>query len=433
MKIRLFFVFAVLIVAFGLIQAQDTPPVELRFTWYNDGNEGEALEKLLTQFEEANPGIDVIVDTVAYGDLHTTLQTQVEAGDPPDLARITDVARFAGSYLDLSEYSANAEAYTENFPAQVLASLRAEGDETGIYGFPTQFTITAPFINVTLFEQAGIEIPDGSETTWPEWIALATEVAQATETPYAVAIEPRGHRFWGFSIPFGATYVNEDGSFTVDTEGFRAAAGEIQRWHEEGITPPEIWATTDLQVARDAFINGQVVLLYSGSFVLQQFDAAIGDTFDWRVIPNPQPEEGGVRTGIPGGAVAVAFAGTEHPEEVAMLMDFLSSADALRQFSAETLFIPGHLGLIEEGIEYPNQNDNLNTLLAEIPLISDQAYALQYSPYTFVLNPAITSRMSQVIAGELTLDDALIAIQEEMDTKIAEAQAAAMATPTPTP
>lgn len=403
MKIRLFFVFALLIVAFGLIQAQDTPTVELRFTWYNDGNEGEALEKLLTAFEEANPNIDVIVDTVAYGDLHTILQTQVEAGDPPDLARITDVARFAGSYLDLSEYSATPEAYTENFPAQVLDSLRAEGDETGIYGFPTQFTITAPFINVTLFEQAGIEIPDGTETTWAEWVALATEVAQATETPYAVAIEPRGHRFWGFSIPFGATYVNEDGSFTVDTPGFRAAAGEIQRWHEAGITPPEIWATTDLQVARDAFINGQVVMLYSGSFVLQQFDAAIGDTFDWRVIPNPQPEEGGVRTGIPGGAVAVAFAGTEHPEEVALLMDFLSSADALRQFSAETLFIPGHLGLIEEGIEYPTQNENLNILLGEIPLISDQAYALQYSPYTFVLNPAITSRMSQVIAGGIDL------------------------------
>jgi len=59
--------------------AQDV--VELRILWYNDGTEGDALRTLLDQFEAENSDIRVIVDTIAYADIHTTLQAQVETGD----------------------------------------------------------------------------------------------------------------------------------------------------------------------------------------------------------------------------------------------------------------------------------------------------------------------------------------------------------------
>jgi hypothetical protein len=48
---------------------------------------------------------------------------------------------------------------------------------------------------------------------------------------------------------------------------------------------------------------------------------------------------------------------------------------------------------------------------------------LQYSPFTFVLNPEIRDRLSQVIVGELTLDQAIELIQEKIDTAVAEAAA----------
>ena len=205
------------------IEAQDS--VELRILWYNDGNEGDVLRDLLDEFEATHEGISVEIDTIAYGDLHNVLQSQVEGseGTAPDIARVTDTARFRPFYLDMTEYLADPSYWTDNFAEPVLGSFRSGADDEGIYGFPTQFTITGPYINRTLFEQAGVDVPSEvmDAPTWADWEAAAVEVAELTGVPYAVAIDRSGHRFWGPSITIGATYLNDDGSFTVDSEGFR--------------------------------------------------------------------------------------------------------------------------------------------------------------------------------------------------------------------
>lgn len=413
-------VLALCLVALVVMPVAAQDGVEIRMVWYSDGNEGEVMRDLLDRFEEANPDISVVLDPVAYADIHTILQAQVETGDAPDLARITDVGRFTGNYLDMTDMVESAEYWTSNFPTAVLDSLRAGDDDEGIYGFPTQFTVTGPYVNETLFEQAGVEIP-GPEATWDEWVEAAVEVAETTQTPYAVAIDRSGHRFWGPSVTLGATYVNEDGSFTVDSPGFRDTAEMIVSWHERDITPLEVWAGGGggYAAANEFFVNGQLVFYMSGSWQIGQFAERIGDTFDWAAVPNPSGPGGS--TGIPGGAVLVAFEGTEHPEEVSMLMDYLASEEILGEFSEQTLFIPGHIGLAEAGLDYPSNAEPLNVFLSEIPKLAEEAYALQYHPQTFALNTAIRDRISQVIVGELTLDEAIVEIQETVDEAVAEA------------
>lgn len=423
MRSRNFVRFALLLVLLTLVimpaAAQDV--VELRILWYNDGTEGDALRKLLDEFEAANTDIRVVVDTIAFADIHTTLQAQVETGAGPDMARVADVARFREQYLNFRELVSDAAYWDENFPEAVLNSMRLEGDETGLYGYPTQLTVTGPFINATLFEQAGVEIP-ADDSTWETWVEAATQVATETGVPYAVAIDRSGHRVWGPALSRCATFINEDGTFTVDSPGFRSTAEMLVSWHTDGITPLEVWAGSGgaYAAANDFFVNGELVMYMSGSWQIGQFATRIGDAFDWRAVPNPMGDCGS--TGMPGGAVMVALSGTEHPEEVARVMDFLASTDSLRQFSAESLFIPGHLGLAAEGIEYPSSNEPLGVFVAQIPTLFPEAYALQYHPFGFVLNTAIRDRLSQVIVGEITLDEAIELIQSDVDTAIADAQ-----------
>jgi alpha-1,4-digalacturonate transport system substrate-binding protein len=422
MKLKVFLLLMLLLAAAGITSAQDEP-VELRITWYNDGNEGEVMQGILDKFMEENPNITVVLDTIAYDDTyHTTLQAQVEAGTPPDLARVNDVARFAGSYLDLTDLVADAEYYTTNFSEAVLNSMRAGEEDTGIYGYPLQFSVTIPYINRTLFEQAGVPVPsdENPEATWDEWIEAAKEVAAATETPYAIGFDPRGHRFWAFAVSQGAEFFDEEGNFQIDTPGFRTAAEKVVNWQAEGLMPLESWATADLNIAKDAFVNGQVVFYYSGSWQLSSFINTIGDTFDWEAVPNPSGPGGSTST--PGGSLMVAFAGTEHPEEVAKLMDYLTSEEAQTEFAVNASFIPGHLGLAEKGLEYETAADAFRVFLAEVPKVSEQTAALQYSPFAFTYNRPIDQRLSQVMAGELTLDEAIAAIQEDVDTAIAAAQ-----------
>lgn len=429
MKLRtvvFFLIVLALAIPAGMTTAQDN--VELRILWYNDGNEGEVLRDLLDRFETDHPNITVEIDVVAYADLHNVLQAQVEAGgsDAPDMARVTDTARFRPFYLDLTPYLSDVAYWEANFAEPVLESFRLTPGE-GIYGFPTQFTVTGPFINRTLFEQAGVDVPSDvmDEPTWADWEAAATEVAEITGVPYAISIDRSGHRVWGPALSIGATFVNDDGSFTVDSPGFRATAEMIIGWHEKGITPLGVWVESggEYASARPEFVNGQLVMYMSGSWQIAGFAADIGDSFDWDAVPNPYGDGGS--TGIPGGAVMAGMASTEHPAEVAMVMDYLASEPVLTEFTARTLFIPGHIGIASAGVEYVTDDQNvlqaLNTFLAEVPKLSPEAYALQYSPIGFSLNTNIRDRLSQVIVGELTLDEAIEKIQEAADEAYVEA------------
>lgn len=396
--------------------------VELRMIWYSDGNEGEVIRDLLDRFEAENPGIRVVVDEVAYNAILENLPIQLAAGEGPDMARVTDLGGLSQYYLDLSPYLDNAGYWEESF-GPLLDWLRPVGDEDGIYGFMTQLTVTGPFVNKTLFDQAGIELP-AADATWADWAEATRQVAEATGTPFAMAMDRTGHRFAGPAISQGAALFDADGYPAIDDEGFRAFAEQFIAWHEDGTMPLEVWAgSTGYAPANELFVNGEIVLYMSGSWQIGQFTQSIGDAFDWVVVPNPCGPN--ACTGVPGGSAVVALAETEHPEEVARVMSYLVQEDVLAEFAARTLFIPGHLGLAEAGITYetdlPLASAALDVFVGEVGKLHETAYALQAYPYNRVVFDAIRDRLTQVIVGELTLDDAMVRIQEDIDTRIEEA------------
>ena len=129
---------------------------------------------------------------------------------------------------------------------------------------------------------------------------------------------------------------------------------------------------------------------------------------------------------MPGGAALVGIADTEHPEEVARVLDFLAQEEQLAEFYGRTLFIPGHLGLAESGVEFDAEldatRDALSVFAAEVPKLHPTAYQLQGYPYNRVVFDAIRDRLTQVFVGELTLDQAIERMQQDIDEQIAEAQ-----------
>ena len=403
------------------VAAVDGEAVELRFIWYDDGDEGAVMRDLLDRFEADNPDIKVVMDTIAYSSILEQLPIQVEAGEGPDLARTTTTPVMACDYLDLRPLLADAGYFESNFPEAALQSMRCGDDTSGLHGFPMQFTVTGPYVNRTLFEQAGIEVPSdsGAEVTWEEWTAVAQEVAEATGTPYAIAIDRTGHRFSGPALSMGAALFDADGNWSVDSQGFRDFAEVVKGWHDEQITPADVWigAGDSYAQAGDFFVTGELVVYMSGSWNVGRFSEDIGDAFDWDVVPNPAGSGGA--TGMPGGASLVAFQGTEHPEEVARVMEYLIQQDVVDEFSARTLFIPGHLGVAEAGVEFntdlPAAVNSLNGFLSEIPKLDPQAFQILYDPYGRVYYSETANRLTQWMVGELTLDEAIERIQQALD------------------
>ncbi len=404
--------------------AADGDAVELRIAWYSDGNEGAVLRELLDGFEAENPDIKVIVDELPYATgILETLPIQLAAGEGPDMARVTDLGGLSQYYLDLTPYLSDAAYWEENF-GPFLAWLRQPGDESSIPGFMTQLTVTGPYINKTLFDQAGIEVPTG-DVTWEEWAEVTRQVAEATGTPYAMAMDRTGHRFGGPAISEGAKLFNEEGYPALDDDGFRTMAQLLIDWHEDGTMIPDVWmgAGGSYAAGNEQFINSQIAMYMSGSWQIGQFNEKIGDAFDWVAVPNPCGPA--ACTGMPGGAALVAIGDTEYPEQVARVMDYLAQEDVLSEFYGRSLFIPGHLGLAASGVEFdtdsPLTADALTTFAAGVPKLDPIAYAFQGYPYNRAMYNAISDRLTQVLVGELTLDEAMVRMQEDVDKAIAEA------------
>lgn len=396
---------------------------ELRMTWYSDGNEGEVVRDLLDRFEKQNPDIKVIVDNVAYKAILESLPVQLAAGQGPDMARITDLGGLSKYFLDLTPHVASAEYWNANF-GPYLPWYRQPGDTKGIYGIQNQLTLTGPFINKTLFEQAGVAIP-AAGATWDDWAAATTAVAKKLNIRFPIAMDRSGHRFAGPAISMGAKFFNDKGEPAVVDDGFKAMASRIKKWHDDGTMGKELWGSVSgaaYKGANEEFANAQVVMYFSGSWQISQFAKQIGDAFDWVAVPQPCGPAG--CTGMPGGAGTVAFKSTKYPKEVAKVMDYLASEPVIAEFSARTLILPAHVGVAKKGVDFKTDlklaKDALTAFTGHIGKLSPTAFKLQGYAYNRVLFNAIISRLGQTIVGEMTLDDAYARMTQDIEAQLAE-------------
>ena len=71
-------------------------------------------------------------------------------------------------------------------------------------------TVTGPYVNKTLFEQAGVELL-GPGATWAEWADAANAVASKLDIPIPMAWDRSGHRVSGPAVSLGAQYFDSNG------------------------------------------------------------------------------------------------------------------------------------------------------------------------------------------------------------------------------
>jgi len=390
--------------AFTLIAAHALAG-EIRVACYSDGNECEVTQDLAKRFEAQNPDVKVFVDKVPYKAILEQLPVQLAAGEGPDIARVTDLGGLSKYYLDITPYVKDPKYWEANF-GQTLPWMRPTPNDKGIYGMMTQLTVTGPYVNKTLFEQANVPLP-GPRATWDEWIEASRKVAKATQVPYAVAFDRSGHRFAGPAISMGAKYFDAKGNLAVD-DGYKTMAKKLYDWNRDGTMPKEVWGGVGGATYRDAFeefANGRVVMYLSGSWQIRRMDSQIGKNFDWIAVPNPCGPA--ACTGIPGGAAFVALKRTKNPKDVGRFLDFLASEPIYAEYMARTDYKMS-----------PQAKAALNVFVGDVGTLSPVAYQIQgYKLNRAIFNPT-AARLGQAIAGEMSLDDALKRISADADEQV---------------
>ncbi|MGB6008314.1 ABC transporter substrate-binding protein [Castellaniella sp.] len=397
---------------------------DVRVMCYQDGIECEVTADLAKQFEAKNPGVHIIVDTVPFRTILEQLPVQLAAGRGPDIARVTDLNGLSKYYLDISPYIKDRQYWDTNF-ASTASWLRPSPDAKGIYGFMSQLTLTAPFVNKTLFEQANVALP-GPKATWDDWVQATRKVAEVTKVKAAMAWDRSGHRFAGPAISYGAAIFDKQGELTID-DGYATTVRKFVGWNKDGTMLRDVWVGSGGSTYADSldeFINGNVVMVLSGSWQISRLQKNIGDAFDWVAVPNPCGTA--ACSGMPGGAAWVPLKVGKSHKEAAAFLDFMASEPAYAEFTSRTNNIPAHAGLVAKGVAYPGADreasDALKAISATAPSVAPAAYRLQGYKYNRAIMLPTVTRVTQAIVGELTVDEAIERIRSDMKEALRQAR-----------
>jgi alpha-1,4-digalacturonate transport system substrate-binding protein len=407
--------------AIALMGATAAGAVELDLMMSDVDGKADILREMAERYAADNPDVSFNFNLVGYNVIRDQLVLQMEAGTGPDIVMTTNIGTHSPFMVDLTPY-VDAATWEDQYGA-VLPWYRA-GREEGIYGFHSEMTVTGPYVNLTMFEEAGVELP-GDGATWEDWAEATRQVMENTGSYAGMVMDRSGHRMAGPAMSYGAQYFDDQNNLILD-DGFRKFSQMMIDWHDEGLMPADVWPAQSggkYANGNEMFFNQDVPFYMSGSWNTSNVQTNVGDKFDWAVVPVPCGPAGcGV---MPGGAgiVALKTGDAESEEASAKFVAWMGEEEQAREWYTRTYAIPANSKLQDEGLDYASEgaseavSEGLNAFTSMAGKAAEQtpqAYRLQGDPRNFVIFNATVQYISEAMNGVLTLDEAISKIEEEL-------------------
>lgn len=336
------------LLALGSAQA-----VEIEYWQYVFDSRVQAMDKLIANFEAANPGITVKHTTFPYADYQTRVVAAKVAGQGPDVVQLfygwTDQFVNGGLIqpLDPAVFSYD-EIESEFFP---IVSAMKRGDS--YYGIPTAVRSLALFYNKAIFNEAGIEPPTNLE----ELLAAAKATTKfdgggnIIQAGITMDMAGQDHHWWRESLvrQFGGEPYDADGNVAYNSEAGVAA----MKFYTDLQTEHKVGMVGFMDEGQAAFRAGVAAMTIDGTFRLGAF---AGNPFEWGVVELPA-DENGMRSNY-SSYFANAIGATAQGEELEAAQKFLkyiSSPEAMEIWLETVGELPARrsVALTEENLADP--------------------------------------------------------------------------------
>ena len=302
--------------------AEEHEPVTIEFLCWGaaETTTAPAFNAMIEGFMAKYPWITVEITESNYDGVNTSLLTRVASGDAPDVAQVSN--QWVAAYVemdgvipleDLLDEATIADFYTGSMEGTFI-----NGKHYSAAWIMQPFGL---YCNMDLLAAAGY---DHVPATWAEYIQMARDVAKMGTNAdgnavYGIAMGTQVLANAGYGIlPYiwahGAEFFAEDGSIGFNSEATVAAYTEIQDLVKEGVI------ATGLQVVdnRSLFGNGQVAFHIDAPSQVVNFsnvNLAVANIPETSTITSDHH--------------ICVFEGTEHPEECALLMDYLTGPEGM--------------------------------------------------------------------------------------------------------
>lgn len=323
-KLFAFILTAVMLLGMFTCVASAEKPTQIRIMGYNSEASRQTYLELM---KEKFPECEIIYEFVSSDNFSNVLNTQLQAGNGPDLIELQGDVRplaIAGYVYDMTN-----DEYASRYVKSGMGTFTVDDH---IYAIPLQSWFEGIFYNKALFRENNIEIP----TTWDEYISVWKQFNELGIKGQAVSAgfwETTGKMSAGFmETHFYCDEANKEfdekfgkGEATL-TETWLPYITEWCKLFDEGLITQDMLGISYDQ-ALEEFATGKAAMWQCGPWAVGTLMEKNPDLeLGMFPIPGDKPEDAYLLGG-PGSAWAVS-ADSKNIETVKKILDWTSTIEA---------------------------------------------------------------------------------------------------------
>ena len=388
-------------------EAPAAEPVTITYCNFNaNGGQEGTLDEMVAAFEKEYPNIKVEVETIAYDDYFTQMQTRVAGGTAPDCyeLNIENFAAYANKGLLAEITGADTSALNET----ALGAFNVGGKQ---FGLPESFSNVILIYNKDLFDAAGVAYPT-DDWTQDDLQKAAEAIRALDDNTFGIWQPITYNEMFKVVAQYGGTLLNADKTaFTINSaENLKAMQTLVDRVLVSNVQPTAEQAGS--MGDWDWFMSGKLGMIPTGIWAFQTFTENCD--FDWDIVVEPGSTQ--KATHFFSNCV-VMNPETKNADAVATWLAWLTGSTAsadIRLAHGWDLPALKDMDALSAYLEVtPPENkvavfDSLNYLVMP-PVIED------YAKMCDIINEKLTA----AAAGTMTVEDALNAAQAECEAQIA--------------
>lgn len=322
-------------------EPEEEPKITLRFisSWGGVDSKAETLQELLAQFTLVNQNIEVINESLFGEDFLPKIKTDFASGNDPDVFGLwpgSDIRALirAGRVADLTGLLEENPIWKDSFKASMLEYTTYDGK---IYGLPVETIFEALFVNLDLFNEHQIKVPE----TYEELKEAVVRFRKAGIEPIAYNTLAEGtYLYQNMVALLAGKEIAENPSHPEFGKYYQKAMEYMLELYELGAFPEKAFTMTN-QERNLLFQEKKAAMIVQGSWFIGNFakDDETVDIVYFPTFPEGNAPPKSMIYGLGNGCFHISSAAYNDPEKkgaAVMLLKFLTAKETSAVFAQRT-------------------------------------------------------------------------------------------------
>jgi multiple sugar transport system substrate-binding protein len=384
------------------------PADDHALVFWTIGREGEAIVKLLPDFERLHPDIHVKVQQLPLTAAHQKLLTAFAGNSTPDLTQLGNTWLPEMVALDAleplqSRVDQSAVVKRDDYFPSIWSTNLIDGT---LYGVPWYVDTRILFYRTDLLKQAGFDQPPQD---WAQWRKVLAALSDPAKHRYGILLPTNEYEpLMSLALQSSEPLLRDGGRYgNFQSAGFK----RVLTFYVDTFKQHQAPAITNVEAGNPwtEFGRGVYASYLSGPWNIGEFRSRLpaSEQADWSTMP--LPGENGPGASVAGGSSLVIFRSSAHKQAAWTLIEYLSQPAIQQRFYALLGDMP------------PRRSSWEGAALRDDP----KAHAFREQMERMKPTPPvpewerIANEMqlvaAQAIAGELTVDQATAKLDQRTD------------------